>query len=78
MAFVASALALGVSFGLDFSLIREAPGPDLTEVVGQLHRKDIPVDIHDECFAALSDVERPRRGDWIAIWGGRLPDVPSP
>lgn len=77
VAFVASALALGVSFGLDFSLIRQAPGPNLTEVVSQLHRKDIPADIHDECLAALSEVERPRQGDWIAIWGGRLPNVPK-
>lgn len=78
VAFVASALALGVSFGLDFSLIRQAPGPNLAKVVSQLNREDIPVDIHDECFAALSEAERPRPGDWIAIWGGRSPNVSSP
>lgn len=71
VAFVASALALGVSFGLDFSVITRSPGPNLAKVISQLDQKDIPVDIHDECFAASAETERPRRGDWIAIWGGK-------
>lgn len=71
VAFVASALALGVSFGLDFSLITKSPGPHLIKVISQLDQKDIPADIHEECFAASTESDRPRRGDWIAIWGGK-------
>lgn len=70
VAFVASALALGVSFGLDFSQLSQTPGPNLTQIINQLEDKDIPADIHDECFASSSRSERPRRGDWLAIWGG--------
>ncbi|KAE8153099.1 chaperonin 10-like protein [Aspergillus avenaceus] len=69
VAFVASALALGVSLGLDFSLVTKCPGPSLTDVVHQLDVNTIPVDIKKECFSAVSDVERVTSGDWIAIWG---------
>ncbi|KAJ5172717.1 hypothetical protein N7492_005310 [Penicillium capsulatum] len=68
VAFVASALALGVSFGLDFSQLSQTRGPNLTQIISQLDSKDIPADIRDECFASLR-TERPRRGDWLAIWG---------
>lgn len=72
VAFVASALALGVSLGLDFSLITQSPGPNLIKVINQLDQKDIPADIYDECFAASTESARLRRGDWIAIWGGKI------
>lgn len=72
VAFVASALALGVSLGLDFSLITQSPGPNLVTIINQLDQKDIPADIHDECSAASAESERLRRGDWIAIWGGKI------
>ncbi|GMF80787.1 unnamed protein product [Aspergillus oryzae] len=48
VAYVASALALGVSLGLDFSHASACPGPDLTEVVRQLDTDTIPADIRDE------------------------------
>ncbi|KAJ5363680.1 uncharacterized protein N7496_009393 [Penicillium cataractarum] len=67
VAFVASVLALGVSFGLDFSVLSKSPGPNLPQIISQLDRNDIPADIQDECFA--SESERPQRGDWVAIWG---------
>lgn len=70
VAFVASVLALGVSFGLDFSTLSKSPGPNLTQIINQLNRNDIPADIRDECFASESD--RPQCGDWVAIWGGRI------
>ncbi|CAI7568597.1 unnamed protein product [Penicillium pancosmium] len=66
VAFVASALALGVSLGLDFSLFTKSPGPNLVNVVDQLDRNIIPADILNECFASS---DRPQRGDWVAIWG---------
>ena len=70
VAFVAAALALGVSFGLDFSILSKSPGPNLPQIINQLNRNDIPSDIRDECFASESD--RPQRGDWVAIWGGKV------
>lgn len=69
VAFVAAALALGVSFGVDFSTIAECPGPNLVDTVRQLDRNDIPTDIQEECF--IRESERPQRGDWLAIWGGK-------
>ncbi|KAJ5175984.1 uncharacterized protein N7482_001861 [Penicillium canariense] len=68
VAFVASVLALGVSFGLDFSLLSKSPGPNLPQIISHLDKQDIPADIHDECFAS-SESESPQRGDWVAIWG---------
>ncbi|KAJ5273222.1 hypothetical protein N7478_008347 [Penicillium angulare] len=68
VAFVAAVLALGVSFGLDFSRFTKSPGPNLVEIVNKLDKKDIPADIHDELFVG-SESDRPQPGDWIAIWG---------
>ncbi|THC98085.1 hypothetical protein EYZ11_002437 [Aspergillus tanneri] len=68
VAFVASVLALGVSLGLSLSR-SSCPGPDLIEVVKNLAVDQIPVDIRDQCFASAKEIERPRKGDWIAIWG---------
>ncbi|KAJ5805123.1 Polyketide synthase enoylreductase [Penicillium riverlandense] len=72
VAFVAAALALGVSFGVDFSTISQSPGPNLVNVVNQLNRNDVPEDIREECFSSIRETERPQRGDWLAIWGGML------
>ncbi|CAG8391286.1 unnamed protein product [Penicillium salamii] len=69
VAFVAAALALGVSFGIDFSLITQSPGPNLVNIVNKLDKNDIPVDIREECFASLLDSEKPQPGEWVAIWG---------
>ncbi|GIC87394.1 zinc-binding alcohol dehydrogenase family protein [Aspergillus udagawae] len=69
VAFVAAALALGVSFGLDFGRIRRCPGPDLPEVISKLDRNELPQDIRDECFQSSSNTERIAPGDWLAIWG---------
>jgi NADPH:quinone reductase-like Zn-dependent oxidoreductase len=70
VAFVAAILALGVSFGVDFSGIAECPGPNLVDVLGDVDVGTIPADVRDECFASREGIERPKRGDWIAIWGG--------
>ncbi|KAJ5547973.1 Polyketide synthase enoylreductase [Penicillium frequentans] len=69
VAFVAAVLALGVSFGLDFSRLTQSPGPNLVNVVNQLNKNDIPVDIQDEVFATHDESDRPQPGDWLAIWG---------
>jgi NADPH:quinone reductase-like Zn-dependent oxidoreductase len=75
VAFVAAALALGVSFGLDFSLLKRSPGPNLVQIISQLEKSQIPSDVHGECFAASSESQRPRSGEWIAIWGGKKSDT---
>ncbi|KAJ5671194.1 hypothetical protein N7507_000321 [Penicillium longicatenatum] len=69
VAFVAAVLALGVSFGLDFSRLTQSPGPNLVNVVNQLNKNDVPADVHDEVFAIHDESDRPQRGDWLAIWG---------
>lgn len=69
VAFVASVLALGVSLGVDFRRIQECPGPSLPEVLKGVNKDLIPADVRDECFASRDEVERPKKGDWIAIWG---------
>ncbi|KAJ5993996.1 Polyketide synthase enoylreductase [Penicillium sp. IBT 35674x] len=69
VAFVAAVLALGVSFGLDFSRLTKSPGPNLVNVINQLNKNDIPADIQDEVFATHDESDRPQRGDWLAIWG---------
>lgn len=70
VAFVAAALALGVSFGLDFGRIQRCPGPDLPGILLQIDRKELPTDITDECYRSSSKAERITPGDWLAIWGG--------
>lgn len=70
VAYVASMLALGVSFGLDFSHLSALPGPNLATILGQINIDEIPEDIREECFSSSSSVERVRPGDWVAIWGG--------
>lgn len=68
---MAAALALGVSFGLDFSLIKKVPGPNLPDIIKQLSTNDIPDDIREECFASFQDPEKLQPGEWVAIWGGK-------
>ncbi|OJD36028.1 alkanesulfonate monooxygenase [Diplodia corticola] len=72
VAFVAAAIGLGTSLGLDFSsLARDAPlGPDLYQLVRSVHRSHFPDDVHAEVFEGIPYDERPTRGDWIVIWGG--------
>lgn len=76
VAFVAAALALGVSFGLDFSLLKRCPGPNLVHIINRLDKSEIPSDIQDECFASFSEPQRPQPGEWIAIWGGKIFEIP--
>ncbi|KAL4814646.1 chaperonin 10-like protein [Aspergillus spinulosporus] len=69
VAFVASVLALGVSLGVDFGGIPRCPGPNLPDVLSRVEKESIPIDVRDECFASKETVERPQKGEWIAIWG---------
>ncbi|KAF2720880.1 GroES-like protein, partial [Polychaeton citri CBS 116435] len=70
VAFVAAALALGISFGLNFNHLQGAPtGPDYLSVVRSLDPRAVPLDIRDELFSKISASERPQLGEWLAIWG---------
>lgn len=72
VAFVAATLALGICLGLDFVGTNGQPrGPDLLRTVRSLPRESLPKDIRAECFDTIREDERPRPGDWIAIWGGK-------
>jgi hypothetical protein len=71
VAFVAAVLALGISFGLDFSTSENVPGPNLSRILKDIDMSEIPEDIREECFSHRSDSERIQRGDWVAIWGGK-------
>ena len=70
VAFIAAAISLGVSFGLDFSKLRGVTnGPDFLRLVRGLDPREVPEDIRDEIFGGISESERPQAGEWIVIWG---------
>ena len=76
VAFVSALLALGVSLGFDFASITGASeGPDLLRILRKLGRDEIPEDIQGECLDGIKDEERPQKGDWFAIWGGKSTSV---
>ena len=69
---MSAALAVGVSLGFNFANIAEAPrGPDLRDILKQLVRDQVPIDVQEEAFNGIEDTERPKVGDWFAIWGGK-------
>ena len=71
VAFVTAAVSLGISFGLDFTRLSNAPqGPDLYEIIRIVDEDDIPEDVSGECLDNVPRTERPKTGDWLAIWGG--------
>ena len=75
VAFVAAAIGLGISFGADFTKLEEAPLPvDILRLVRSLNADEVSKDIHNELFHGISESERPRPGEWIAIWGGEYFD----
>lgn len=71
VAFVSATLSLGISLGINFAETIRAPhGPDLLQILQQIGGEEIPKDIRTECFHGIKISERPKRGDWIAVWGG--------
>lgn len=72
VAYVAAAIGLGVSLGLDFSKLAKAPlHVDLLQLIQSLDKDKVSKDIHNELFGGISANERPQPGEWIAIWGGK-------
>ncbi|KAI9743711.1 MAG: hypothetical protein M1818_003027 [Claussenomyces sp. TS43310] len=71
VAFVAAALGLGICFGTDFSRIESATrGPDLFKIIRALEASQLPPDVRRECLDSIRDTERPKPGEWVAVWGG--------
>lgn len=70
VAFVTAALAFGVCLGghLEGS---KGEAIKLLDIARSIASEKLPEDIRDECAnSKLSDIDRPKRGDWILIWGG--------
>ncbi|PGH27889.1 hypothetical protein AJ80_00439 [Polytolypa hystricis UAMH7299] len=71
VAYVAAALSLGICLGVDFSQIDgRARGPDLLKIMRSLDPENFPKDIRTECLEGIDMDDRPRKGDWVVIWGG--------
>lgn len=78
VAFVAAALGLGVSLGVSFTELTNTPaGPDLYKAIRSVDATSIPIDVRPECLTSMVDRERPRPGEWLAIWGGMLNPQPQ-
>lgn len=72
VAFVSAVLALGVSLGVSFAeTTKTTPGPNLQQILQDVGRDAIPQDVQAECFDSIPTTDRPKPGDWIAIWGGK-------
>ena len=72
VAFVSALLALGISLGLDYtSVLGASEGPDLLRLLRKVDQYEIPEDVREECLDGIKTAERPQKGDWLAIWGGR-------
>ncbi|KAL8710255.1 MAG: hypothetical protein Q9220_005187 [cf. Caloplaca sp. 1 TL-2023] len=70
VAFVAALLSLGVSLGFAFDNVVNAPkGPGLLELLKGVDRDQIPEDVREEALNAIKADDRPKAGDWFAIWG---------
>ena len=72
VAFVSALLALGISLGFNFADVTKGPqGPDFLSLLKDISQDDIPQDVQDECCDGIREAERPRSGEWFAIWGGK-------
>lgn len=73
VAFVSAILSLGISLGVNFAETVKVPyGPDLLQILQQIGPREIPEDVQTECFDGIKTSERPKQGDWIAVWGGEF------
>ncbi|OCK76333.1 quinone oxidoreductase [Lepidopterella palustris CBS 459.81] len=68
VAFVAAALSLGVCLGADFSDV--VGGPNLFKLVREHDPELLPKDVRSECLGGISENDRAKEGDWVAVWGG--------
>ncbi|KAL9024079.1 MAG: hypothetical protein Q9196_006778 [Gyalolechia fulgens] len=69
VAYVSAFVGLGISLGFKYASAEgERQGPDILSIVRSLP-KEIPRDVQEECLHGIAEHERPRKGDWFAIWG---------
>ncbi|ORY14517.1 chaperonin 10-like protein [Clohesyomyces aquaticus] len=68
VAFVASALALGICMGVNFEEIQD--GPDILSIVRSIDPDLLPSDVRNECLHGIQQEERAHSGDFLVIWGG--------
>lgn len=76
VAFVAASLALGICMGVNFSDVLD--GPDLLSIVKEIDPESIPEDVRSECLNGISEHDRARPGDWLAVWGGKSSCLHTP
>ncbi|KAF2792817.1 GroES-like protein [Melanomma pulvis-pyrius CBS 109.77] len=69
VAFVAASIGLGICLGLTFPVPKQPQPLDLLEISRSQGKDNIPEDIFDEVFNAISLWNRPSAGDWILIYG---------
>lgn len=56
--------------GVDFSQV--TGGPDLFTLLRDIDESRIPADVRAESLAGIRNKERPKKGDWLAVWGGEF------
>ena len=70
VAFISAVISLGITIGLDFSVAEgRSQGPDLLQEVRKF-ASEVPEDVRGESLNGIAEEERPRKGEWIVIWGG--------
>lgn len=71
VAFVAAALAMGISLGIKF-LDHRGGGPiDLLSLARAQNRDLVPEDVRKEIFENSSSSRQPQQGDWILVMAGK-------
>ncbi|KAF2112748.1 chaperonin 10-like protein [Lophiotrema nucula] len=69
VAFVAATIALGICLGLTFPKAKSSQPLDLLHLARRQGDDEIPEDVYEEVFNAISLWNRPHTGDWILIYG---------
>ncbi|KAI9798850.1 MAG: hypothetical protein M1833_004353 [Piccolia ochrophora] len=71
VAFITSVFALGACLGVTFSaMVPDIAAPKLFEQLSSLDPENIPEDVRGAVTDRIAESDRPKAGDWIAIWGG--------
>lgn len=75
VAFVAAALSLGLCLGMTL-YHKRGLYLDLLSLARAQDRDEVPHDVAEEVFDALSMRDRAVAGDWVLIYGGKIPISP--
>lgn len=76
--FIAASMSLGVCLGLEFPSFTSYAPLALLDLARQQEPDEVPNDVREEVFDALSDSEKPKAGDWILMYGGKFLDPKEP